>query len=373
MLFIGDSLTFQLYESWRARLRNERYAKGADAGNAWCNGRCEGAVPDLCSGHCAVKSNDYAQHSSHYSVCDNGATLMMAEGFRWVLSSESFTASDPRVARCARRIRNHPGDYGLEVIPHAHVAQMIAAAWRHTPVPPHGERLPVRRVAVVYNQMAHIHLFIRLVKECYASGNGMSEAAATSAAVRDVFRYWADDQARWAQLLANLTTGSAAPRGSVGEQRGDAAADARERQLPGPTAVYLRTSPPAADAFCVKPSGAPQEPIEPGALVHGVMTGHGEYSHQYVYWINDMMRAAFRAHGHGVVDHEAMLGARVDAYPCSQNGEGDKLHFCLPGPPDWALDSLVRQVTTGTRGGVSGGGGAGGGGGGRRAGIPIRR
>ena len=148
----------------------------------------------------------------------------------------------------------------------------------------------------------------------------VDDESATSAAVRDVLRYWAGDQARWARLLANLTADDPS------------------------TDVFLRTSPPAADTFCAKSAGASRTPIDASALAHGVMTGRGEYSHQYVYWMNDMMRSAFRAQGHGVIDVETMLGVRVDAYPCSKDGAGDKLHFCQPGPVDWALDVMVRQT-----------------------------
>ena len=194
----------------------------------------------------------------------------------------------------------------------------------------------MRRLVVVYNQMAHIHYFITLVQQCYAAemqmgGSGTTDSrtasvddeSATSAAVRDVLRYWAGDQARWARLLANLTADDPS------------------------TDVFLRTSPPAADTFCAKSAGASRTPIDASALAHGVMTGRGEYSHQYVYWMNDMMRSAFRAQGHGVIDVETMLGVRVDAYPCSKDGAGDKLHFCQPGPVDWALDVMVRQISRG--------------------------
>ena len=69
-----------------------------------------------------------------------------------------------------------------------------------------------------------------------------------------------------------------------------------------------------------------------------------QYSHQLVFAINDVSAAAFRAHGHGVIDLESMLGARVDAHPGSFDGTGDKLHFCQPGPTDWGLDAILRRT-----------------------------
>lgn len=39
-----------------------------------------------------------------------------------------------------------------------------------------------------------------------------------------------------------------------------------------------------------------------------------------------------------------MLGARVDAHPGSRDGRGDALHFCCPGPLDYALDLVVARV-----------------------------
>lgn len=334
MLFIGDSLSLQFYESFRARLRHERYAHGPDAGNAWCRGRCEGPFGRLCGGHCAVPNLDDNPHSSHFSVCDGGAAMMIAEGFRWVVSADSFVASDPQAGRCASRVRRSPSSFGLEVIPKSHVQQMLTAALKPITTP-QGVKHPVQRLVVVYNQMAHIHAFIKSVRECYATEGGMSESLAATAAERDVLRFWADDQARWANLLqqlrANLTLNGGARIGGLAS--------------PAPRIdVYLRTSPPAADAFCTKPDGSPRTPLTPAVLTNGVMHGAAEYSHHLVHHLNDVMRAAFRAHGHGVVDVEAMLGVRVDAYPCSHDGTGDKLHFCQPGPVDWALDALVRQI-----------------------------
>ena len=54
--------------------------------------------------------------------------------------------------------------------------------------------------------------------------------------------------------------------------------------------------------------------------------------------------AAFLAAGHGVIDVAAMLGLRVDAHPGSTAGGTDGLHFCMPGPLDYALDIVLARV-----------------------------
>ena len=141
MLFIGDSLSGQLYESWRARcaasrpqltsahttrsrlktvarirfgrLREQRYAGGVDEGNRACGAiRCEGTAPQLCAGLCAsiAPHNKAAQEwlfnqrQSGYAVCDNGATLYNAMVGRWVLDAGAFRSNDPRAASCEAQV-----------------------------------------------------------------------------------------------------------------------------------------------------------------------------------------------------------------------------------------------------------------------------
>ena len=59
---------------------------------------------------------------------------------------------------------------------------------------------------------------------------------------------------------------------------------------------------------------------------------------------NGAAAAAFLAAGHGVIDVAAMLGLRVDAHPGSTAGGTDGLHFCMPGPLDYALDIVLARV-----------------------------
>ena len=168
----------QFYESWRARLRSKRYADGPVAGQAICQSRCEGAAPNLCRGLSAVRNDDYAQHSSHYSVCDNGATVFLAEGFRWILDSTDFTSSDPRTAHCARRVRRTPSDFGLVAVPETHLRNMVLTALQPM-VTPSGKEYAPRRLAIIYNQFAHIHQFTEVVSACYVKEGGLEEFCCT--------------------------------------------------------------------------------------------------------------------------------------------------------------------------------------------------
>ena len=98
LLLIGDSLSQQMYQSWRARLRQQRYSgPGGEAAGTWECRRagvewCEGPMPALCMGHCAGKElADSDQFAAHRATCDNGATTFHAQAFRWVLVSLRIT------------------------------------------------------------------------------------------------------------------------------------------------------------------------------------------------------------------------------------------------------------------------------------------
>ena len=363
-LFIGDSLSLQLYDSWRARLRQARYSAGHLAAEKSCAGAaesgelpCEGFAPALC-GLGPYLCNGGAPppedpgHGSLYAACDNGATLFMAQAYRWVLDVSDFTSSDPRGDQCAARVRADPLSFGLAVVPAAHVTQMVInSAWTPHGTPRRDGRRGARDVAVVVNQFAHVHAFVAKVMECYASA-GIGEtpnAPGTGSnpedyllAARDAMRYWSLDQGRWAATLKHVQT-NLSPEGGAAES-------VRVR-------VYYRTSPVSCDAFCNAPGGAPRHPINASTLLAASLKNGGAYSHQLVFALNDMARSAFKAHGHGIIENEAMLGARVDAYPASYDGDGDKLHFCQPGPTDWAMDQVLKRVSADAGRGGSGGGG----------------
>ena len=337
-LFIGDSLSMQIYESWRARLRQQRFAAGeestcgstadgATTTGGWHNShRCEGPAPELCAGHCVNRDDDNDRHSSSYAVCDNGATVFMAQAFNWVMDPSAFTSSlESRIgAQCAGRLHRVPSDFGLVKIPSAHLRQML----EHVAKPMstrRGVQHNASRILVYYNQYAHLQKPISNMKDCYASG--VSEADAWSAARRDVMRFWASDMAKWAGAFRELKEPLA------------------ERGLR--LQVYWRSSPAACDSVCLPDKGA-HELAEPASLITGVLA-NSKYSHDLVYWVNDIGRAAFEAAGHGVIDLEHMLGVRVDMHPASlPNQDGtiypDTIHYCQPGPADWALDVLMNRA-----------------------------
>ena len=75
------------------------------------------------------------------------------------------------------------------------------------------------------------------------------------------------------------------------------------------------------------------------------------YQHQLYRTVNDLSARAFLKANLSVIDLEVMQGVRVDAHPaletqsCNLNstrsGENDHLHWCMPGVPDWVLDTVL--------------------------------
>ena len=86
-LIIGDSLSLQLYDSWRARLRQSRcvYPCSEQSAQEACAGTCEGVAPSLCS-HAGqqwmctggVQYTSGNSRGALYSSCDNGASVRLA-------------------------------------------------------------------------------------------------------------------------------------------------------------------------------------------------------------------------------------------------------------------------------------------------------
>ena len=92
MLIIGDSLSLQLYDSWRARLRQSRCGAWCSEQTAQeaCAGTCEGVAPSLCSDDgqpwmCTggVQYTSGNSRGALYSSCDNGASVSLARA--WLL------------------------------------------------------------------------------------------------------------------------------------------------------------------------------------------------------------------------------------------------------------------------------------------------
>jgi len=107
--------------------------------------------------------------------------------------------------------------------------------------------------------------------------------------------------------------------------------------------AFYRTSPAPAE-FKVRGKGWPGGPLREIGPLEGAQ--NDEYDHNILRNMNDIGAAAFQSAGHGVIDVETMLGLRVDSHPASHSstGEGDALHFCMPGVPDYALDYILRSI-----------------------------
>ena len=93
-----------------------------------------------------------------------------------------------------------------------------------------------------------------------------------------------------------------------------------------------------------KGGGGAAAPLAVVAELASPPAGEDEYGHEVVDVANGAAAAAFLAAGHGVIDVAAMLGLRVDAHPGSTAGGTDGLHFCMPGPLDYALDLVLARV-----------------------------
>lgn len=62
------------------------------------------------------------------------------------------------------------------------------------------------------------------------------------------------------------------------------------------------------------------------------------FNHHMVFALNDATRAAATAHGLELLDLEGAMLARVDGHRV------DRLHYCLPGPPDFLAYALAATV-----------------------------
>ena len=77
--------------------------------------------------------------------------------------------------------------------------------------------------------------------------------------------------------------------------------------------------------------GGAAAPLAVVAELASPPAGEDEYGHEVVDVANGAAAAAFLAAGHGVIDVAAMLGLLG-------------LHFCMPGPLDYALDIVLARV-----------------------------
>ena len=159
-------------------------------------------------------------------------------------------------------------------------------------------------------------------------------------AVRDMLDYWKLENEAMSEALRRLAVRAWRERGM----------DVR---------VWYRTSPPTGERWIrygerydhpphgnpswFKPRGGVLSPINAEDVRHPP-EGVDEYRHGLWQRVNAASVAAFSAVGHGIIDDVEMLGRRQDAHPGSHNGEGDTVHYCLPGPIDYALDEVIRVL-----------------------------
>ena len=162
-LMIGDSLSLQLFDSWKARIRSARFV-GDDVhvgSRASCgysceseprNALCGGWQTGLCTG------GTHHQQSAMYSACDSGAAVYFAQAYRWVIDARAFEVSDGRVAGCASRLHANPLRFGLQTVPIAHLARMLSEMLKPGAHPDrshvHSSSHAVHRVVVVINQVS---------------------------------------------------------------------------------------------------------------------------------------------------------------------------------------------------------------------------
>ena len=194
--------------------------------------------------------------------------------------------------------------------------------------------------AVVYNTFNDVvGQTTGMLKQCYQRILGDAEAA-EMLAVRDMLDYWKLENEEMSAALRRLAVRAWRERGM----------DVR---------VWYRTSPPTGERWIrygerydhpphgnpswFKPRGGVLSPIGAEDVRHPP-EGVDEYRHGLWQRVNAASVAAFSALGHGVIDDVEMLGRRQDAHPGSHNGEGDTVHYCLPGPIDYALDEVIRVL-----------------------------
>ena len=302
VVMVGDSLSLQMEVSWKVRLHHERLS------------RAEGAT----------QGQDDAQSST---CASNGARLRHHWAPNLATRGIIFTSSstDPTAVRCANALRRNYKEYGMpKIVP---VGALPALA-KHADV------------LVWSSTYSWLNKFVGPLTACYAR-NGSSSAY-------DV------DRERWAQRLAR--------RDMLRFWRENVAAQADAlRALGNRTQVFFRATGPGAERW-VRPTGTPTttEPTSPPLTrVIKPLSDCGEvalatdpappteFHHDLFAAINDISVAAFRAAGHRVIDHECMLGVRVDARPGtypSTPRHSDLLHYCFPGVPDWSLDAVLRAA-----------------------------
>uniref|UniRef100_A0A7S3ZST6 Uncharacterized protein n=1 Tax=Pelagomonas calceolata TaxID=35677 RepID=A0A7S3ZST6_9STRA len=403
---IGDSLTHQLVETWRARRiasswpvpdgyaykksEEGHLSKEIDLANEFARQTRGGRRRRRLGPHKEAREaaeREARQRSDADEQCANGATFQFIEPQRpWSLVPWAFQEHDPSVAKCGVAFRNQTRDFATHKASELSVWRAVFGKGAIEKDKKKREKRKQRhkaertRMAVVYNCFAHLESIALEVMNCYAEeapDRFPTRAAAHKLALADVVAWWRFELAAMARAL----------RTSADRARDELGIELRS---------FYRTSPPAADRWVhraryeVKRGDKAKQALAPALKFKAVdekafdklarnverlaagsvattewaraegggaaaplavvaelaspPAGEDEYGHEVVDVANGAAAAAFLAAGHGVIDVAAMLGLRVDAHPGSTAGGTDGLHFCMPGPLDYALDLVLARV-----------------------------
>lgn len=265
------------------------------------------------------------------SKCTNGPDAVYRTWRVHAFAPVEFRSSNPRVQPCVHDFRSNKKKHVQKSTEHDDAAT-FEEALLHEKNSTHVDA--VHNAVIVVNQAAHLHRPADRLGACYAKHDASATpTAALVAAQSDLLAWWRREVERQARHLSRFC--------------------ARAKEVHNVTVrVFYRTSPPAADIWVrnTRVENRPTTPLPPDADLAEAYKSPGtrdgiEYSHNLFGAINDMSTAAYLAAGHGVIDVEHMLGVRVDAHPASgTQGHGDALHFCAPGPVDFAVDAVVRAL-----------------------------
>ena len=232
----------------------------------------------------------------------SGGSIVHYEAYNWVLCEGDdcgFSPGHPAVVACAPTVAPTVARFTPSALL-KHIARSNATD-------------------VVWNDFSHMNNLWLQMRSCYRKRLVQVYAHhADDLAWSDLLRFWARRTARLAHTL----------------------------QRSGLRNFY-RTSPAAADVWLRGERSVPDARVPiPLGQVQLAAHNDSEYSHGLYMPINHISIAAFEAAGHHVIHTDAMLTSRIDAHPASiaPNRTGDALHFCMPGPVDFALDSVLRAI-----------------------------
>lgn len=342
-LMLGDSLSRQVAETWRMRRVAPKFGDAPGGSEMWDRIReDEGHHRPLRD---VRPEGPSLEKVDKRDVCDGGETFQFLGDQRpYSLLEDSFVASDRRVVACESNFYDKNGHTDIRPTREDELYEWVVEASTTS-------RRPV--FFNTYNDVVGRNIYDMF--ECYR-GYVDDEAEAKKLATRDVFAWW---QRELDELAAALRR--AAIRGW------------REKRID--VRVWYRTSPPGAEAwiryghsghkgratpgFHQDPEGYPKgEPWfnEPGGAIAPLSAAEvlnppkgseWEYGHEHLVEFNRFSAEIFQKHGHGVLNDTLMLGMRADAHPASSafsHGQGDAVHYCLPGPVSYLLDAMIGLV-----------------------------